>query len=142
MKGGVCILETVIKIMVFQIGEERYGIELSGIKKIDSSKSFNEDEQMILFQSKAVPVLDLHRKFHADSKPAYENMIIILMLGKRLLALKVDKIEAVFTIPIEECSDIPIILTGNGETGNIFKTIISVDTCLVPVFSLEQLFAE
>lgn len=96
-------------LVVFILGEERYGLFLSSVEKIVQlvhisplPKAPDVILGIINVQGKIIPVFDMHKRFSIPKKESQlSDQLIIAHTNKRQIALKVDKVLDVITQPEE-----------------------------------------
>lgn len=140
------MLEDIIKILVFQIGMQHFGLEiktLAGVlpvKKdigIPNAKCPN-GSKVIDVNHNIAPVLDLHEKLQISPLVPIENMLIVLSSNGRMLAVPIERTEAIYSVSQHNLCSVPITVQNKGRS--IIKKIAVLEERLIPLLASEQLF--
>ncbi len=129
-----------MQIIVFQVGTERLGVEISGVKEIVSSQSIHVNNGSAVFHDRVIPILDLRSKLNIHPMPKKSNLFIVVTWKGCQTAIPVDKVEAFYTIPDSDCCPVPAIFRGAEERYDLFCEITCLDSCLIPLIAVERIF--
>ena len=136
------------KILTFNIGEQRYGIEILytieiiGLQHITSVPGVPSYIKGILnSRGKVIPVIDVSMKFEKEPKPYDDRTsIIIIQVDEFSMGLIVESIEEVITITDENLSSVPDF---NKINSNKFvKYLANVNNRINIILDCEELFGD
>lgn len=136
------------KILTFNIGEQRYGIEILytveiiGLQHITSVPGVPSYIKGILnSRGKVIPVIDVSMKFEKEPKPYDDRTsIIIIQVDELSMGLIVESIEEVITITDENLSSVPDF---NKINSNKFvKYLANVNNRINIILDCEELFGD
>lgn len=130
----------IMQIIVFQVGTERLGVEISGVEEIVSSQSIYVNKGSAVFHNKVIPILDLYRKLNLHPMSKECNLFIVIARNGCQTAIPVDKVEASYSIQDSDCRPVPAIFRGTEERHGLFSRIACLDSCLIPLIALERIF--
>ncbi len=116
------------QLVVFRLNQGEYGIDIMIVKEIIRYQKITEIpdapefvEGVINYRSKAVPIVDLNKRFNLTSGDVGDSTrIIIANFGDKQLGFKVDAVDEVLRIPeedIEQVSDIAVNIDKHYITG-------------------------
>lgn len=140
-------MESMLRIIVFQIGTMLFGVEISRVKGIMniqeiekiSNAPFPNIAGVMKLYGEIVPVLNLHKKLQIQSDSLHrEKYVVILISGNQSMAFAVDEIEGYLDVPIENLHSVPAILQGV-EMEYIWKIANSEDSMIL-VLDPDRLF--
>lgn len=134
--------------VVFRLGDERYGIDISYVNAIERTQSIvrvpnsaRSIKGIINLRGEIIPVVDLRSKFRTmDSEFPEDSEFIIVDMGKNKIAIEVDTVEGIHNTEEECVIDMPIIAKGDGV--EYFDSIVKVDSNLVIVINPMELLSE
>ncbi|MEF9982998.1 MAG: chemotaxis protein CheW [Oscillospiraceae bacterium] len=134
------------KILTFNIGEQRYGIEILytieiiGLQHITVVPGVPAETKGILnSRGKVIPVIDVSAKFGKVPKPYDDRTsIIIIQVSDLTIGLIVESIEEVITITEEHLSSVPDFKQINSN--KYVKYLANVNNQINIVLDCEQLF--
>jgi purine-binding chemotaxis protein CheW len=133
-----------MKIAVFQIGEENFGIEITRVVEIlNTQKIYSLPELpeflsgVIIVRGEVIPLLDLKRRFGIKSAQARE-LIIVVRYDSEKIGLLVDEIKEIIPLSPGEITSPPTIfkglkkkyLTGIGKKGDKIIILLNIDFLL------------
>ena len=132
--------ETVGKYLIFMIGDEEYGIEISYITEIIGIQAITPIPEMphymkgiINLRGTVVPVMDVRLRFNAEEKEYGDRTsIIVVSIEDTVVGLVVDMVKEVINIDDEDIVEPPKAqeghknqyISGIGKTGEHVKLII------------------
>ena len=136
-----------MKILLFQIGRETFGMELKNIVKIafytelepGLESGHSESRQMINWQKNAIPVIDLCQMLQAGERTAEKRVFIILSLHNRLGAVPVDHAEEICDVAYDRVIPISKMILGEKEN-RIFSGIVVLQNNVIPLLDHSVLF--
>lgn len=130
-------MEDFIKILVFQIGEELFGLEICEVRGIFPGSQYSDGRKNIEVSHTVVPVLDLHKLLQISPLDSQETMLILVSSGNRMLAFLIDKIKGIFDVSCQDVHSVP--KTAKSREASILKNIAVVEEELVSIFAPEKL---
>lgn len=124
--------EDVIKIIVFQIGRQSFGMEINTLAGIISTGHITNisnikcpnGEKMIEINHNIIPILDLHERFKTHPIIPIENMLIVFSSNNKMLAIPIDRVETIYNVPYQNLYSVPSVMQ-NGKN-NIVKKIANI----------------
>lgn len=139
-------MEDAIKIIVFQIGIQSFGMEIKTLAGVIStgeainisSTKYPNGEKTICINDDMIPVLDLHEKLQISPALPIENMLIVYSPKNEMLAIPINRVEAIYSVAYQNLYSVPVSVQ-NGRNG-IIKKIATIKEQLIPLFAAEQLF--
>lgn len=134
--------------VVFRLGSERYGIEISYVNAIERTQtivrvpnSARSIKGIINLRGDIIPVVDLRTKFKLlDSDFPEDSEFIIIDMGSNRIAIEVDVVEGIHNADDDSVLDMPIIAKGEGV--NYFDSVIRIDGNIVIIINPEELLSE
>lgn len=134
--------------VVFRLGEERYGIDISYVNAIERTQtivrvpnSARSIKGIINLRGDIIPVVDLRTKFRmTDSDFPEDSEFIIIDMDKNKIAIEVDGVEGIHNADDESIHDMPIIAKGTGV--EYFDSVIRVNDKLVIIINPMELLSE
>ncbi len=99
-----------LQLVTFQLGEEKYGIDIMEVKGIIRSQEIRPIpsaplyvEGILNLRGSIIPIINLHQRFHIEKAELSEDEellsgIIIVEINKRQLGVIIDKVSRVITI--------------------------------------------
>jgi len=132
------------EILIFEVGEHRYGLPADSIQEIvravaivSLSRGLAGVEGVVNFRGRVVPVLDLRRWLGLAVKAVEpSDHLIFARFQTSLLAIRVDRVIellALNTTTVRAGGDDP-------EDGRGFNRVADLGGCLVPIIDLQDLF--
>lgn len=132
------VSESIIKVFVFQIGTQSFGIEIDRMKGVVCRKDIISNENTVKVGNTLIPVMDLHEKFQMLSSRPDTEMILLIESGNNMLAVPIDGIERIYDVPSHNLYSVPS--TARNRENNAIKKIAALGEQLIPVVAPEQLF--
>lgn len=141
-------METGLRIVVFRIGTGYFGIDIRKVKEIVSGTDKHETAdkyplnvaRILNIHGNAVPMLDLHEKFHIKQKSAVSADIIVISSANKLLALPCDEIDRYYDVPFYDLNPLPCLIQNRNTL--YFQQSANIDGMLVLLLDSERLFHE
>ncbi|NLL18587.1 MAG: chemotaxis protein CheW [Clostridia bacterium] len=112
------------QLVVFQLGDETYGIEISAVHEIIRMQSITKVprtpefvEGVINLRGRIVPVIDLHKRFNLplEEETAHSRIIVVEVKGVTV-GMIVDSVSEVLRLPQANIDPPPPAITGGIET--------------------------
>ena len=133
------------QVVVFTLGKEKYGIDISCVKEIMKWAKPTELPQMpdaisgvIKLRDQVIPVISLRRQFGLpDVDHQVETKIIILEIDAVFLGINVDDVHEVVEVP-GAAVEFPSGLTVKTD---VIKGIAKLDDYLLILIDIQALFA-
>jgi purine-binding chemotaxis protein CheW len=124
-KGGIAMATTTataaeIQLVVFQLEEETYGVEINHVQEIIRMQSITQIprtpafiEGVINLRGRIIPVIDLHKRFNLSRLEITNNTrIMVVELGQVTVGMIVDSVSEVLRLPATSIEPPPPIITG------------------------------
>lgn len=136
-----------IKPVIFKLGSESYGIDISLVSSIEKQvsvvpipNSLQYIKGIINLRNEVIPVINLKKKFNMKDFDIPGENAIIVKLPNVTIAFEVDSVEEIHNIDENEIVDMPAIV----KTGNLnyFDKVVNVDGKLVILLDLNYLLNE
>lgn len=136
-----------MKMIVFKLGNEMYGIDIDIVKGIEKifpvvriPNSVPYIQGIINLRGDIIPVFSLNKRFNLPDEPETdETKFLITAVGETLLALHVDKVEGIFDIPESDCFETPVVV--RTEATSFIKEVALLDKKLLIVLETEELLS-
>ncbi len=136
------------KPVVFNIGNEKYGVNISEIRGIEKMQEIirvpnagRHIKGIINLRGDVIPVFSLRSKFGMEEIEAtLATRLIIVQSGDFLLALQVDSVEEIQTVDIDMVHEAPIIIK-NKDTEYVDK-VVSVNGKLIIVIDVINVLSD
>jgi purine-binding chemotaxis protein CheW len=118
--------ERQLQLVTFQIGEERYGIDIMRVKEIQKVQDIRTIpnapsfvEGIINLRGDIIPVINLHKRFHIKRLALTEedkllSGFLILDLQGMQIGVFIDKVSRVVTVELDEIQPPPQMISGIG----------------------------
>jgi len=115
-----------IQLVTFQLGKERYGIDIMDVKEIYGLKDVRPIpnapsyiEGIFNLRGDIIPVINLHKRFHIakaqlSEEEALLSGFIILKLGNTQVGVIIDKVLRVVTVDSAQIQPPPQMISGIG----------------------------
>jgi len=119
-------LDLRLQLVTFQLGKERYGIDIMDVKEIYGLQDVrpipnapNYIEGIFNLRGDIIPVINLHKRFHIAKAVLSEEEellsgFIILNLGKTQVGVIIDKVLRVVTVESNKIQPPPQMISGIG----------------------------
>jgi len=114
--------DTSLQIVTFQLGVEKYGIDIMEVKEIVDYEEIRQIPNAPLYvegiynlRGDIIPIISLHRRFHLQRpEDIDEDSLLILTIGGMELGIIIDRILRVISINPDEIQPPPQMLSGIG----------------------------
>lgn len=152
-------LEENVQLVIFEVGNQRFGLEVSCIKEVIKVLPINVApgslemiEGVIDLRGNIVPIIDLHTFMKLESIiPRDQCRILITEVDTYIFGLIVGKVYEVQTFPLSTFNPPPknfykdnefIIGIGNSSTQLLYyldvEKLLNIDSLLNPTFSIDS----
>jgi purine-binding chemotaxis protein CheW len=130
----------------FHLGDNLFAVDLMRIREIVTPQKVtglplqsSGLEGMINLRGQVIPVLNLRARFGLPPRTATQGKLIILSVAGRLVALDVDELDEVVTVPVSALSPPPEMLDELVAEYLIAVTMVNDQICLL--IDIDALFA-
>ncbi len=114
--------DTSQQIVTFQLGAEKYGIDIMEVKEIVDYEEIRGIpnapvyvEGIYNLRGDIIPIISLHRRFHLQRpEDIEEDSLLILTIGGMELGIIIDRVLRVISIEADEIQPPPQMLSGIG----------------------------
>jgi purine-binding chemotaxis protein CheW len=137
-----------LQIVVFELGGERYGVEIAAVYEIirhqpitavPQAPSFVEG--VINLRGRIIPVVDLRERFGLQRAPLSKAARIVVCEAAGIrVGLVVEAVNEVLVVPAEAIEPTPQVATG--EEAAYLRGIAKLGERLIILLDLEGLFAQ
>ena len=135
------------QLVIFDLGGENYGLDISTVEGIIKMQSITKMPQAPTFvegvtnlRGMVVPVIDLRKRFGLPKKEeTKEARIVVVYLGKSKVGMIVDGVSEVLRIPEESIEPTPPMVT-NVDTAFI-RGIAKLENHLVTLLNLDKVLS-
>jgi purine-binding chemotaxis protein CheW len=136
-----------LRLVLFQVGAERYGLDITGVREIDRLHAITRVPQALSFvegvihlRGAIIPVIDLARRFgQPPTVPGRQTRIIVAHLAGQNVGLIVDAVAEVIAIPAKSVGAPPPLTFE--RTARFVSGMARVGEGLVAVLSLDRLLS-
>jgi purine-binding chemotaxis protein CheW len=142
-RDSAATMRELVQVIVFQIGAEQYGIELTRVSGVVAPLECSPVPGaphalagIIEVQGEIRPVLDLQRMLGFDASGDVQRVILLHNRGGQF-GLQVDRVDKIRSIPREELS-----LAGEGGTAAGLSTKFLAFLTPLMILNTDTLFAE
>lgn len=116
-----------LQLVTFQLGKEKYGIDIMEVKEIQRSLEIRTIPNAPLYvegisnlRGAIIPIINLHQRFHFNRADLSEEEqllsgVIIINVNNMLLGVIIDKISRVMTIQVKSIQPPPQMISGIGS---------------------------
>ncbi|WP_258360083.1 chemotaxis protein CheW [Moorella sulfitireducens] len=109
-----------IQLVVFQLGDETYGVDIYHVQEIIRMQSITQIprtpafiEGVINLRGRIIPVIDLHKRFGLPRVEHTNNTrIMVVELGKVTVGMIVDSVSEVLRLPASSIEPPPPMISG------------------------------
>ncbi|MCK9526623.1 MAG: chemotaxis protein CheW [Limnochordia bacterium] len=131
--------------VVFALGEEKYGVQISSVKEIVKWSKTTQLPQMsevlagvIKLRDQVIPVISLRKKFGwPEADDLADTRIIILEIDSTLIGINVDDVDSVVHVP-SSAVEFPI---GLMDQTSMICGIAKLPDLLLILLNVERLFS-
>lgn len=137
-------MEGSIKVVVFRMGEQRYGVDIRnvlGIEKVqtitDVPQTYDFIKGVISLRGDITPVIDLKERLQiGETEHAEQTRILIINMNTIQIGLLVDEATDVMDIDADHVEPTPEVL--NGINASFLKGVAKVGDDLLVLLELEK----
>lgn len=142
-------VDDTIQVIVFNLGEERYGVEISQIKEIILITQVTHIpnvpdfvEGVLNLRGQIVGIINLRKKLGKEPKKNDENTrIIVIEYGSSTIGMMVDSVSEVKYLSSKNIEEIPRFLALKDDS-KFLKGIGKLEDGLLTLMDLKELFSE
>jgi purine-binding chemotaxis protein CheW len=135
------------QIVVFALGEERYGLEISAVYEIIRHQPITAVPQappsvegVINLRGRIIPIVNLRFRFGLpDAHVSNSSRIVVCDANSRRVGLIVDGVSEVLMIPAEAIEQTPDVAVGSNT--EYVRGVAKLDDQMIILLDLEHLFA-
>ena len=118
--------ENQLQLVTFQLGEEKYGIDIMNVKEIVREQEIRPIPNAPLYvagilnlRGSIIPIINLHQRFHfrkaqLNAEEELLSGIIIIKINQMELGVIIDKVSRVATIDLDLVQPPPQMISGIG----------------------------
>ena len=145
MMNGTTAGSEEIQLILFDLGNSLYGIEISKVSEINRLEEITVlpkapafIEGVINLRGNVVPVIDLRKRFGMNLiERTKRNKIIVVLLGKRLFGIIVDGVHEVISISKDQIE--PTLPTTSGLKAEFINAIGKYMDKLIIILEIENI---
>lgn len=134
------------QLVSFQLGAEKYGIDIMDVKEIVDYEEIREIPNAPLYvegiynlRGEIIPVINLHRRFHLNRPEATEeDSLLILTIDGLELGIIVDKVLRVVMISLDDVQTPPQMISGIGA--EYIQGVVNYDDGYLIILDTRRLF--
>jgi purine-binding chemotaxis protein CheW len=142
--------ENQLQLVTFQLGKERYGIDIMEVKEIVRSQEVrpvpNSPEYvsgLLNLRGRIIPIIDLHDRFHLTRPPAEADDgdsggILVITVEGRELGLQIDRVLRVATVDAADLQLPPQMMSGIGS--EYIQSVVTGEDGYLIVLNTRRLF--
>ena len=142
-------VDNTIQVIVFNLGEERYGVEISQIKEIILLTQVTHIpnvpdfvEGVLNLRGQIVAIINLRKKLGKEPKKNDENTrIIVIEYGSSTIGMMVDSVSEVKYLSSKNIEEIPRFLALKDES-KFLKGIGKLEDGLLTLMDLKELLSK
>jgi purine-binding chemotaxis protein CheW len=142
-------VDSTIQVIVFNLGEERYGVEISQVKEIILPTQITRIpnvpcyiEGVLNLRGQIAAIINLRKKLGKDPKKNDENTrIIVIELNDAIVGVMVDSVSEVKYLSSHNIEEIPRFLALKDDS-RFLKGVGKLEDGLLTLMDLKELFSE
>ena len=142
-------VDSTIQVIVFNLGEERYGVEISQVKEIILPTQITRIpnvpsyiEGVLNLRGQIAAIINLRKRLGKEAKKNDENTrIIVIELNDAIVGVMVDSVSEVKYLSPHNIQDIPRFLALNDDS-KFLKGVGKLEDGLLTLMDLKELFSE
>ena len=138
------------QLVIFGLGKEEFGIDISSVREIVKiqhittiPQSMDFVEGIVNLRGVIVPIVDLNKKFmttaYGDSDDAEMRIIVVNMAGQNI-GILVDAVSEILRVPDEAIEPTPPIVS-SGISSDFIKGVAKVGERLIIFLDLDRIFS-
>ncbi len=142
-------VDNTIQVIIFSLGEERYGVEISQVKEIILPTQITRIpnvpafvEGVLNLRGQIAVIVNLRKRLGKEPKKNDENTrIIVIEYGNSTIGMMVDSVSEVKYLSSKNIEEIPRFLALKDES-KFLKGVGKLDDGLLTLMDLKELFSE
>lgn len=142
-------VDSTIQVIVFNLGEERYGVEISQVKEIILPTQITRIpnvpsyiEGVLNLRGQIAAIINLRKRLGKESKKNDENTrIIVIELNDAIVGVMVDSVSEVKYLSSKNIEEIPRFLALKDDS-KFLKGVGKLEDGLLTLMDLKELFSE
>jgi purine-binding chemotaxis protein CheW len=132
-------VDSTIQVIVFNLGEERYGVEISQVKEIILPTQITRIPNV---PSYIAAIINLRKRLGKEAKKNDENTrIIVIELNDAIVGVMVDSVSEVKYLSSQNIEEIPRFLALKDDS-KFLKGVGKLEDGLLTLMDLKELFSE
>lgn len=138
------------QLVVFALGKEEFGIEISKVREIVRTQEItkipqasNFIEGIVNLRGQIVPIVDLCKRFSIGSdeeNDEAQRRIIVVNMESQLVGILVDGVSEILRIT-EESVEAPPLMVAGGMDREFITGVAKVDKRLIIILDLNRVFS-
>lgn len=138
------------QLVVFGLGKEEFGIDISRVREIVRlqnitaiPQSMDFVEGIVNLRGQIVPIVDLCKRFRVAGSDKIEESsrrIIVVNMAEQNIGILVDGVSEILRIPDESIEPTPPIVAG-GVAAEFIKGVAKVEDRLIIFLDLDKIFS-
>jgi purine-binding chemotaxis protein CheW len=142
-------VDSTIQVIVFNLGEERYGVEISQVKEIILPTQITRIpnvpsyiEGVLNLRGQIAAIINLRKRLGKEAKKNDENTrIIVIELNDAIVGVMVDSVSEVKYLSSQNIEEIPRFLALKDDS-KFLKGVGKLEDGLLTLMDLKELFSE
>lgn len=142
-------VDNTIQVIVFSLGEERYGVEISQVKEIILPTQITRIpnvpgfvEGVLNLRGQIATIINLRKRLGKESKKNDENTrIIVIEYNNATMGMMVDSVSEVKYLSSQNIEEIPKFLALRDDS-RFLKGVGKLEDGLLTLMDLKELFSE
>ena len=142
-------VDSTIQVIVFNLGEERYGVEISQVKEIILPTQITRIsnvpsyiEGVLNLRGQIAAIINLRKRLGKEPKKNDENTrIIVIELNDAIVGVMVDSVSEVKYLSSQNIDEIPRFLALKDDS-RFLKGVGKLEDGLLTLMDLKELFSE
>jgi purine-binding chemotaxis protein CheW len=142
--------ENQLQLVTFQLGNERYGIDIMEVKEIVRSQEVRPIpnsppwvQGLLNLRGRIIPIIDLHERFQIGHLPmeadeADQGCIMVITVSGKELGIVIDKILRVLAISSSELQSPPQMMSGIGS--EYIQSVVREEDGYLIILNMRRLF--
>ena len=137
------------QLVVFGLGKEEFGIDISQVREIVRIQTITAIPQSLDFvegivnlRGQIVPIVDLSKRFRVGNVTAADESqrrIIVVSMGSQNIGILVDGVSEILRIPDDSIEPTPPIVA-SGVSSDFIRGVAKVENRLIIMLDLERIF--
>jgi purine-binding chemotaxis protein CheW len=139
-----------LQLVTFQIGNEKYGIDIMEVKEIVRNQEVRPIpnapawvQGLLNLRGRIIPIIDLHERFQINRLAVEDDEsdpggIIVINVGGKELGIVIDKIIRVVTIAFSDMQAPPQMMSGLGT--EYIQSVVNAEDGYLIILNTRRLF--